>query len=609
MSNQTNKTSGISVQAEHIFPIIKKWLYSEKEIFLRELVSNACDAVTKLRRLSSLGEYDGEGEKYAVTVSFSATAKTITITDNGIGMTAEEVDKYICSMALSGALDFIEKYEGSKNDQAGIIGHFGLGFYSAFMVADTVDVHTRSYTGAPAVDWTCTEAGQYEMGEGQKEEHGTEVILHLNQDNEEYLSEFKLREILERYCTFMPTEIYLVDEDKEEEEREGEGTPAPINDPHPLWQKNASDCTEAEYTAFYQKVFSDFREPLFSLHLNADYPLNFKGILYFPKIREGYESPEGIIKLYYNQVFVADNIKEVIPEYLLMLRGVLDCPELPLNVSRSYLQNNVYVAKVSAYIAKKVADKLVSLCNVERERFETLYPDLKTFISYACICDRKFYDRVSSALLFKNDAGQMISIDDYLKDKDDKTIYYATDEQQQSSYIRMFQEKGISVLLFDHILDTRLAESIERYREEDGIKFLRIDASTDAIKGEGVAEADTAKQIFEGFSSESLRLTVEAQPLADAQTPAILTISEDSRRMQDMMRMYAPDSPEMPLEATLVLNTNNDLILKLNDGTFGELAPRVAQQIFSLALLSSKKLNATEMQTLLQNSYALLGEL
>lgn len=606
MSEFTAKTGGISVETEHIFPIIKKWLYSEKEIFLRELVSNACDAITKLKRLASLGQYESNGEQYRITVSFSPSAKTITIADNGIGMTEDELNRYICQMALSGALEFVEKYEGNADDKAGIIGHFGLGFYSAFMVADTVDIFTRSFTGAPAVKWCCTEAGQYQFYDSIQENHGTSVILHVNADNEEFLTEYKLREILDRYCAFMPVEIYLVNEDNE-----NAGEIQAINDVCPLWQRNASECSEEEYKSFYQKVFSDFREPLFWMHINADYPLNFKGILYFPKVKEGFDSLEGKIKLFYNQVFVADNIKEVIPEYLLMLRGVLDCPELPLNVSRSYLQNSAYVSKVSAHLVKKVADKITSMFNLEREKYASMYHDLKTFVTYASICDRKFYDRVAGALLFTTTNGEKLTLDEYLDQLagSEKIVYYATDMEQQSTYIRLLKEKSIPVLVFDHVLDIRLAESIEQYRAADNIQFKRVDADLDVFKGEGERSADGVKEIFEGFSNDKIKLSVEVHPLSSEDIPAILTTSEESRRMKEMMQIYAPDAPTMPAEAVLVLNANSHIIQKLNAGGFGESSDVVAKQIYLLALLSAKKFDAEEMKTLLDCSLAILGAL
>ena len=387
---------GISVNRENIFPIIKKWLYSEKDIFLREIVSNATDAITKLKRLVSLGEAPELKDPFRIDVRLDKAAGTITVEDNGIGMTREELQQYICSIALSGAVDFIKKYEGEGEEATknGIIGHFGLGFYSAFMVSEQVEIHTRSHTGAPAVHWVCSADGEYELEQGQREEIGTEVIMHIEEGEAEYLDKEKLRAMLAKYCAFMPVPIYFVDEDEKKDEPE-----APINDTAPLWQRSPSDCTDEEYRAFYQKVFSDFREPLFHIHINADYPLNFKGILYFPRITNQYESIEGQVKLYYNQVFVADNIKEVIPEYLLMLKGVLDCPELPLNVSRSYLQTNSYVSKLSAHIVKKVADKLCSLSKNERERYEKVWDDIKTFVEYAAMRDTKFRDRVKDHLL------------------------------------------------------------------------------------------------------------------------------------------------------------------------------------------------------------------
>lgn len=610
--NNDVKRGGISVETEHIFPIIKKWLYSEKEIFLRELVSNACDAVTKLRRLASLGEYaEPENEKYRITVSVSKSKKTITVSDNGIGMSEDELDRYICKMALSGAMDFIRKYEGKDDSDSGIIGHFGLGFYSAFMVADKVDVLTKSYTDAPAVFWSCDEAGNYEISPAERTGRGTDVILHVNDDSDEYLSDYKLRGILDRYCAFMPVEIYLVDEDAApadgEDKKEDE---KPVNDTMPLWQKKASECTEEEYLAFYRKVFDDYREPLFHLHLNADYPLNFKGILYFPRLREGYESLDGKVKLFYHQVFVADNIKEVIPEYLLMLRGVLDCPELPLNVSRSYLQNSAYVNKVGTYITKKVGDKITALCTSERENYEKMYPDLKTFLDYACICERKFYDRVKDALLLRSTDGKYYTFSEYLEGAADPVIYYTTDEKQQAAYVAMYADKGIRVAVFDTPLDVRLAESIEQYRADDKIRFRRIDAGLDALKGEGEDKAENAVKLFSAFSTDNCKLTVEAHPLSDTAAPALLTVSEETRRMQDMMRLYAePGAPAMPTEATLVLNTDSGIIRRIDSGAYGDNTDAVVREVWSLALLSGRPLEASEMKELLENSYRLLEKL
>ena len=603
---EQNKQGGISVATEHIFPIIKKWLYSEKEIFLREIVSNASDAVTKLRRLSSLGKYESDGAPYRVDVSFSKTEKTLTVSDNGIGMTEEELEKYICNMALSGALDFIQTYEGEKADNAaGIIGHFGLGFYSAFMVADTVELITASYQGTPAIHWTCTEEGNYEITHDTERTRGTSVIMHVNDENLEYLTENALREILDKYCAFMPVEIYLTDEDAQPADDKAQ-TPAPINDVTPLWQRPASEITDEEYNAFYSKVFRDFNEPLFHLHLNADYPLCFKGILYFPKIKENYESLEGRVKLFYNQVFVADDIKGVIPEYLLMLRGVLDCPELPLNVSRSYLQNSAYAIKLSRYIAKKVSDKLVKMFKNEREAYETIWKDLKTFAEYAAVCERSFYDRTKEALLFtlwdgnKCPVGEMIE-----KSGEKKTIYYATDASLQSQYISLYTARGIDVVLADNLLDERFLQTLEQI---EGVRFLRVDADTSALReGDEAVEADEALKAL--FAPLAENLTVKAERLRDAAVPAILTQTEQSRRMEEMMRMYAPDMPATPSELSLILNLNSPVVSRLASGELGDKASAVAKQIYSLALLSYRTLTAEEMKAFLADSYALLSEL
>ncbi len=613
MNENEIKKGGISVETEHIFPIIKKWLYSEKEIFLREIVSNAADAVTKLKRLASLGKYEAEeGCAYRIDVSFNKSMKTLTVADNGIGMTEEELEKYICNMALSGAVEFIEKYEGEKNENgSGIIGHFGLGFYSSFMVADTVEVITASYENTPSVRWVCTEDGNYTVYHDTERSRGTTVIMHVNDDNLELLCEGKLREILDRYCAFMPIEIYLSDEEKEEAPAEGEEVkaPAPINDVNPLWQRRASDCTEEEYKEFYRKVFHDYNEPLFHLHLNADYPLNFKGILYFPKIKENFESLEGKIKLYYNQVFVADNIKEVIPEYLLMLRGVLDCPELPLNVSRSYLQNSAYVSKVSQYIVKKVADKLVSMFKNEREKYDTLWKDLKTFVEYGAICEKKFYDRVKEALLLPLADGGKITVAEAIEAAGEKkTVYYASDLTLQSQFVSMYEARGIKVVLAESVLDDRYLQLLEQNNE--GLKFVRVDADTSALReGEGTEEkSEKLTALFEAFSSEQNKFTVRQEKLADASVPAILNISEETRRMQDMMKMYAPDMA-MPSEAVLILNTASPLISRLEKGEFGERTDAVAKQIYALATLAQRSLSAEEMKSFLSDSYKLLGEL
>lgn len=608
------QTGGISVNTENIFPVIKKWLYSEKDIFLRELVSNATDAITKLKRLQSLGETPETEEPFRVNVVLDKTAKTLTVEDNGIGMTEEELKKYICSIALSGAVDFIQKYESSEDgEKSGIIGHFGLGFYSAFMVSDRVEIFTRSYSGAPAVHWSCDGDGAYELEAGEREKRGTEVVLHIADDETEYLDSGKIREMLRKYCSFMPVEIYF---DDGSEKKEGEKE-EPVNDTTPLWQKNPADCTDEEYKDFYQKVFADYREPLFWIHINADYPLNFKGILYFPRLATNYDSLEGQVKLYYNQVFVADNIKEVIPEYLLMLKGVLDCPELPLNVSRSYLQTNTYVAKVSAHIVKKVADKLKSLCRDERERYEKVFDDIKTFVEYACIRDGKFYDRVKESLLLKLTDGTHVTIDEYLekaKETHENKVYYTTDPSVQAQYIALYRAEGIDVAHFDSLVDTQFAACVESHRE--GVKFIRVDADLSSLsKGENAEENETLRTLFRKVSGNE-KLNVKFEALKNAAIPAVLNVSEESRRMEDMMKMYrmsggADFGESFPLDMTLVLNTASPLISKLAamDGSNAEGAENYASYIYRLSLLSLRKFTSEEMEKFLKDSYKMLDEL
>ena len=613
---RSTEKGGISVEIEHIFPIIKKWLYSEKEIFLREIVSNACDAVTKLKRLASLGEAEIEDEpKYKITVTIDKAAKTLTVSDNGIGMTEDEVRRYICQIALSGALEFIEKYEGTDKadgEADGIIGHFGLGFYSAFMVSDTVDVITRSYKNESGVKWVCSEAGEYEITPDYfREGRGTDVVMHITDDESEFLDEHRIRGMLDKYCSFMPVEIYLSTDSNEEKNEE----PKPVNDIHPLWQKNPSECTDEDYDAFYHKVFADFREPLFHIHLNADYPLNFRGILYFPRLSHEYDSLEGQVKLYYNQVFVADNIKEVIPEFLLMLKGVLDCPELPLNVSRSYLQNSGYVAKISAHIVKKVADKLCSMFNLERENYEKLWADLKTFVEYGCLRDRKFYERVKSAIVYETTDGRFVTLDEYLekaKDKHEKTVYYAADTTAQAQYISMFSAEGIDVILLDKMIDTQFINIVEQ--ENEGVKFVRIDADVaGALKADGTAKADEKlTEIFKEVSGNN-ELKVSFELLKNEKIPAILNISEESRRMEDMMRMYRMRGGEMgdmkfPTDTSLIINASSPLIKRLSDtaNTDSDKAKKLAKQIYTLALLAQRQLSADELQAFLADSFDML---
>ncbi len=613
------KKGGISVETEHIFPIIKKWLYSDKDIFLREIVSNACDAVTKLRRLTSLGQVSDIPDDYKITVKADKEERTITVSDNGIGMTEEELDRYLCQIALSGALDFINKYEGEENRNNGIIGHFGLGFYSSFMVSDRVTVVTKSYTGAPAVKWECTDSGEYTLSPSDKETRGTDVIMHIADGEDEYLEDGKLKSILEQYCSFMPVEIYYEGEKKPEpEKKEGEEAkepeaPKPINDTHPLWMKNPSDCTEEEYLEFYRKVFHDYREPLFHIHINADYPLNFRGILYFPKITNEYESLEGQVKLYYNQVFVADNIKEVIPEFLLMLRGVIDCPELPLNVSRSYLQNSGYVAKMSQHIVKKVADKLNSLFTTERENYEKLWQDIKIFVEYGSLREKKFYDRVKDSVIYQLTGGRYVTLDEYLegaKEKHENTVYYATDKMAQAQYISMLEGEGIDVMYLDKGLDNQFISMIE---QERNVKFLRVDSGVaDALRGDGEKfESKALADLFVKVSGND-KLKVSFENLKDGTLPAMLTVSEQDRRFGEMMKLYGMQNDGMPApEGELVLNSGSDMIKRLaaKAESGDESAADSAGYIYRLALLAQRKLSAEELKDFLRGSFAMLDKL
>lgn len=615
MTNHNNEhvmRGGISVETQHIFPIIKKWLYSDKDIFLREIVSNASDATIKLKRLNSLGEITlSEDDTLKITVTLDKDEGTITVTDNGIGMTADELQKYICSIALSGALDFIEKYEGGDSSN-GIIGHFGLGFYSSFMVSDTVEVDTLSYTGGDAVHFSCNEIGEYEITASDRKERGTSVIMHISDAEKEYLESSKLISILNKYCAFMPVEITFED---------GENDAIKINDTEPLWCKTSSEISDDEYNNFYHKLFSDFDEPLFSIHINADYPLNFKGILYFPRIKNEAQSLEGEVKLFYNQVFVADNIKEVLPEYLLMLRGALDCPELPLNVSRSYLQDNAYVKKIGQHIVKKVADKLNSLMNNDREKYEKVYDDIRVFIEYACLREKKFYDRVKDSLLLRlvgdnNTPAKSVTIDEYLAEatgKHEGKIYYTNDIGQQAQTISLFREEGVEVAVFDLVMDSQYLAALEHYRSD--IKFIRVDAGvTDIIKEEFPSEApeltDNVIEMFKKVSSED-NLTVNIEALKNEEVPAILSVSEESRRMQDMMKLYALGGDNVgafPLEYTLTLNSSSSLCPKLismiNDNS--PQCELFASYIYKLALISHRKLSADELNDFLANCYKIL---
>lgn len=609
---------GISVDTAHIFPIIKRWLYSEKDIFLREIVSNASDAITKMNRLCSLGEAECS-DKYRIFVKINAAAGTLTVEDNGIGMSADELKRYICQIALSGALEFIDKYEGNtdSNQSSGIIGHFGLGFYSSFMIADKVEIITKSYTDSPAVHWICSDDGSYEMSSSDREDRGTAVIMHVTEDEKDYLNADKIRSLLDKYCAFMPYEIYL-----ENEQDDGTESDEPINTTSPLWLKRASDCTDDDYKQFYHKVFADFNDPLFSIHINADYPLNFKGILYFPKLRSEYDSLEGQIKLYYNQVFVADNVKEIIPDYLIMLKGVIDCPELPLNVSRSYLQNNTYVTRVSAHIVKKIADKINSLCNNEREQFEKIWGDIRTFIEYASIRDRKFFDRVKDCILLPLTDGSYATVNEYIgvtengtaeeDSKEVKTIYYTNDKVQQSQYISLYTAQNIKVAVLDQFIDTQFITSAEN--EYKNVRFVRVDADVSALTEQGdIAENSDISQLFKKVvGNDKLEVKFESFKATDA--PALLNLSEDKRRMDDFMKAYSyitQSEQSSPItEKTLIINTASPLYSRLEkivtDGDT-EKAEFVANYIYRLSLMAHRRLDENELGEFLSDSYKLLN--
>ena len=608
------KKGGISVDSEHLFPIIKKWLYSDKDIFLREIVSNGCDAVTKLKRLDSLGQISLPEQDYRIDVVLDKTAGTLTVSDNGIGMTAEELEKYICNIALSGAVEFIQKYENDESGkpQEGIIGHFGLGFYSSFMVSDTVTVESKSYTGAPAVKWVCNSDGEYETFPSERTERGTSVIMKITEDEKELLDGYKIKEILDKYCSFMPVPVFFYDAENDDKEGDDKKEPEQVNDTKPLWMKQPSECTEDDYKAFYKKVFKDYRDPLFWVHINAEYPLNFKGIIYFPKLNSEYEPLEGQIKLYYNQVFVADNIKEVIPDYLLMLRGVLDCPELPLNVSRSYLQNNGYVTKIAAHIVKKVADKLNGMFNTDREKYEKLYIDIKIFVEYGCIRDKKFFDRVKGSVLFSSALDdKSYTLDEYLeecREKHENKVFYATDKKTQAQYISMYQAQGVKILLLDRPLDTQFVQTIEA--DKNGVSFIRVDSDVDDVLKNGEAEEnEKLKELFKKASGKD-DLEVSFAALKDEKTPAILNEDEHERRFADMMRMYRMDgADDMPSKAKLVVNTSSSLYKKLEElaGTDEAKAEKLCGYVFSLATVAHRQLTADELKAFLESQYELLS--
>ena len=673
------KHGSLSINSENIFPIIKKWLYSDHDIFYRELISNGCDAITKLKKLDMMGEYElPENYKARIDVVVDPEAKTLTFTDNGIGMTADEVEEYINQIAFSGATDFISKYK-DKTDNDQIIGHFGLGFYSAFMVADEVHIDTLSYKeGAKAVHWECDGGTEFTMTEGDKAEVGTKITLFINEDVLEFCNEYKAREVIKKYCSFMPTEIYLskantketetikadekrpddvvVEEIKPEKEGDEEKLkivkrPELLNDTNPLWMKNPSDWTKEEYLEFYRKVFQDYKEPLFWIHLNMDYPFNLKGILYFPRINMEYESIEGTIKLYNNQVFIADNIKEVIPEFLMLLKGVIDCPDLPLNVSRSALQNDGFVKKISDYISKKVADKLAGMCKTEKEEYDKYWDDISPFIKFGCLKDDKFCEKMTDYILFKNLDGKYLTLPECLEvnkidpdeaenkeeteekstdesaeaaeteaaDKDaeaeekkEKVIYYVTDEKQQSQYINMFKAAKMDAVILNHNIDQPFISQLEAKNE--GIKFKRIDADlTDSLKSKTSKKAEEeltkAAETIGKVMKKALKkdkIEIKVEKLKNKKIASMMTLSEESRRMQDMMKMYAMPGMDMgdygKEGETLVLNANHPLVQYVLDHTDDSNVSMICEQLYDLALLQQAPLEPEAMSKFITRS-------
>ena len=693
------KHGNLSINSDNLFPIIKKWLYSDHDIFYRELISNGCDAITKLKKLDMMGEYELPADyKAKIQIIVNPDEKTLKVIDNGLGMTADVVEEYINQIAFSGATDFIEKYKDKANDDQ-IIGHFGLGFYSAFMVADQVTIDTLSYKkGATPVHWACDGGTEFDMTDGTKEGVGTEITLYLNEDCLEFANEYRAREVIEKYCSFMPTPIFLskanaeteyetidaadkldtdtvveeIHEEAKTEEKENENgekevvevspakeklkivkRPVPLNDTNPLWAKNPKDCTDEEYKEFYRKVFLDYKEPLFWIHLNMDYPFNLKGILYFPKINTEYDSIEGTIKLYNNQVFIADNIKEVIPEFLMLLKGVIDCPDLPLNVSRSALQNDGFVKKISEYITKKVADKLIGMCKTEKESYEKYWDDISPFIKFGCLKDTKFCDKMNDYILFKNLDDKYLTLPELLvkeeEKKDDaevldkdgnpiantgdaaasdntadgsdtsadsekderKVIYYVTDKVQQGQYIKLFKEQNMQAVILDHNIDTSFITQLEQRNEK--YKFMRIDADvTESLKDETSAEdlkaeTDALTEVFKKALNND-KLTVKVEKLKNENISSIITLSEEGRRMQDMMKMYAMngmggmDMNMFAADQTLTLNANNELVKYIFEHKDSENVPMFCEQLYDLAVLSNHPLSVDEMTKFVERS-------
>ena len=607
----------ISINAENIMPVIKKWLYSDKDIFVREVVSNGCDAVSKMKRLVSMGEAklaEGEGEEpWRIDVVANADEGTLAFTDNGIGMTAEEVKKYIAQVAFSGAEEFLKKYK-AEDGENGIIGHFGLGFYSVFMVSKKVVIDTMSYQeGAQAVRWVSEDGMEYDLEDSERATRGTTITLYLNDEDKEFANLWTLRQTLEKHCQFMPVPIYVseVKAPKEGEEEKEAPQPEQINDTHPLWLKRPADVKDEEYHEFYHKVFHDYDEPLFWIHLNAEYPFNLKGILYFPKLKNEFTANEGVIKLYNNQVFVADNIKEVIPEFLMLLKGVIDCPDLPLNVSRSFLQNDGYVKKMAAYITRKVADRLLSEFNNRREDYQKYWDDIHPFVKYGCIRDEKFYERVKPALLYKTSAGDYLTLEEY-KNKDcpgeETTVYYASDEKRQAQMIRLYTEQGKDVVLLDTLIDNNFISFLEYTEREQKLKFLRVDAAADGLTDEGEPMAeDDLKRLGEMFKKATGddSLTVEAKPFKSDDLIAMITVDEQSRRLTEMSRQWGRDI-NLPEKRTLVLNRKHPVVKYLEKQEDGEETQQLCAQVFDLAEMARQPLVADRMVEFLKRSNVLL---
>lgn len=595
----------ISVHTDNLLPIIKKWLYSDSDIFLRELISNAQDAIMKLKKLTALGEADID-DKYEIKVELDKENGTVTVIDNGIGMTEDEVEKYINQVAFSGAEEFIKKYENEKDEKSRIIGHFGLGFYSAFMAASEVEIDTLSYKdGAKAVHWVSDGGTDYEIADSDKKERGTSITLHIAEDSKEFLDAFKIREILNKYCAFLPVEIYLIDKsDKDDKEL------SPINDTSPLWLKNPSECTDDDYKAFYHKVFFDMNDPLFWIHLNVDFPFNLKGILYFPKLNHEFQTIEGQIKLYNNQVFIADNIKEVIPEYLMLLKGVIDCPDLPLNVSRSFLQNDGYVAKVSNHITKKVADKLNSLYKADKDGFAKYWDDINPFIKYGCMRDDKFYDRVKDIILFKKLDGSYVSLKE-LTDAKPEEVFYVTDENAQSRYIELLKTENIEPVLLNNMIDNHFSSFLE-YKISD-IKFKRVDSFiADSLKDKDAKDSEEQdKKIEELFAPYAGGAKITVEKLKSDKISAMYVLSEEARRMEEMQKLYGGmNFPNMPKpEETLVVNSGNALVQKAAEISDPELKDLVVSSVVDMAKLSHNTLSGDEKNAFLEKEEKILSML